>query len=168
MTSGHHVVHGGQRVHWQRHVPDALRALDALTRHDYADVFAGTAHRPPGRPLDDWIRGLVMGAPPSGRLLMRATVAVQRGVLGLRPERPSRDSVFGWKITGRGTDWLRLEAHSWFMTGELVFRVDGLDLAVATFVRYDRRLAAVIWPPVSLLHRLVGLSMLRYAVRYGI
>ena len=47
----------------------------------------------------------------------------------------------------------------------LVFKVDEVGLSVATFVRYDRRLAAFIWPPLSTVHRKVGLAMIRHALR---
>lgn len=38
-------------------------------------------------------------------------------------------------------------------------------LSFTSFVRYDRRLAAFVWPPVSLIHRQVALALVRGAAR---
>lgn len=51
------------------------------------------------------------------------------------------------------------------MTAHIVSQVDEGRRSLATFVRYDRRIAALVWPPVSILHCWVGLLILRRAVR---
>jgi hypothetical protein len=90
----------------------------------------------------------------------------QRVVLGLRLEpRSSPDHPLGWKIADRGDGWVRIEAASWFMTAHLVAKIDGRQVSAATFVRYDRRIAALVWPPVSTLHRQVGVFLIRRALR---
>ena len=58
----------------------------------------------------------------------------------------------GWKIADRGDSWIRLEAASWFLTGHVLVHVDNDQLSLASFVRYDRPLATLVWPPVSLIH----------------
>lgn len=151
---------------WHREAPASSRALATMPHPDYTDVFTGTLHAPFDMPPDRWVRGLLRTVPRHGRLFLGAVLAVQRLVLGLRlPRRPTPDGLLGWTVTGRGDDWLRLDAASPMMRGQLVFRADGRQLSVATFVRYERRRARVIWPPVSILHRAVGLALIRYAVR---
>src|SRR5207247_1749306 len=71
------------------------------------------------------------------------------------------DYVGGWKIADRGDRWIRSEAGSWFMTAHIVVQVDDGQLSVATFVRYDRPIAALVWPPLSAGHRLAMPGLLR-------
>jgi hypothetical protein len=57
-------------------------------------------------------------------------------------------------------------AHtSWFLTGHVVMHVDEGQLSLASFIRYDRWPAACVWPPVSLIHRQVALTLVRSAIR---
>src|SRR2546422_2053241 len=99
----------------------------------------------------------------SGRL--RAPVlAIQRYGLGLRLEPSDRDRFLGWKVAAQGEDWIRLQAASWFLSAEMVFKVEN-TLRVGCFVRYERRLGALVWPPASLLHRQAGLLMMRRVLR---
>ena len=46
-----------------------------------------------------------------------------------------------------------------------VVQVDDGQLSVATFVRYDRPIAALVWPPLSAGHRLAMPGLLRKTVR---
>jgi hypothetical protein len=82
-----------------------------------------------------------------------------------RVARPSPDYVGGWKIADRGDSWIRLEAASWFMTAHLVLEVDDRHLSVATFICYDRPMAALVWPPLSAAHRFLMPGLLRHTVR---
>jgi len=41
--------------------------------------------------------------------------------------------------------------------------LDPEQVSVATFIRYDRPMAAVIWPPLSIGHRLAMPGLLRLA-----
>jgi hypothetical protein len=89
-----------------------------------------------------------------------------RSFLGMRlgPSR-SPDYISGLKIAARGEDWVRIEAASWMIVAVLVFKVDEARLSWASFVRYDRRLAALVWPAGSIVHRNVGFALMRRAVR---
>jgi hypothetical protein len=51
------------------------------------------------------------------------------------------------------------------MTAHAVVQVEDLQVSVALFVRYDRPIAALIWPPVSVMHRRAVPVMLREALR---
>jgi hypothetical protein len=91
---------------------------------------------------------------------------VQRVFLGLRLKlRPSPDRILGWQIADREENWIRIEAASWFLTGHVVMHVDEGQVSLASFIRYDRRLAAFVWPPVSLIHRQVALALIRRGIQ---
>ena len=51
------------------------------------------------------------------------------------------------------------------MTAQLVLVVDDGHLSVATFIRYDRPMAALVWPPLSAGHRLLMPGLLRGTVK---
>jgi hypothetical protein len=152
-------------AHWQRNVPDAIRSHDTLVNPDYTDFFTATASKPTDKSPEEWVHAVFESAPAIVRLVVPFA---QRLVLGLRLERGSSpDHPLGWKIADRGDGWVRMEAASWFMTAHIVSQVDEGRGSLATFVRYDRRIAAFVWPPVSILHRWVGLLLMRRAVTAG-
>ncbi len=151
-------------VRWQREVPKAISSLGALANANYADIVTATIDVTPAEPeqvaratLNDLPRGLLLLVP-----------FVQRVFLGLRLKlQPSPDHLLGWKIADRGENWIRLEAASWFLTGHVVMHVDQGRISFASFIRYDRRLAAFVWPPVSLIHRRVALALVRSAIEHS-
>jgi len=150
-------------VAWQRDVPESIRSLVGLTSPDYVDLFTARTNEASEKSAEDWARVALEEAPDHLRL---AVVLAQRLVLGLRlGPRRSPDYILGWKIADRGDSWVRTEAASWMMTASLVFKVDEAELSVATSVRYDRRMAALVWPPISIVHRKVGLALMRRAQR---
>jgi hypothetical protein len=153
---------GAASARWQREVPEAIRSLGTLANADYADIVTAAIDAAPTEPeqvihetLQRMPRGLVLFIP-----------FVQRVFLGLRLKlQPSPDYLLGWKIADRGDKWIRIEAASWFLTGHVVIHVDERQISFASFIRYDRRLAAFVWPPVSLIHRQVALALVRSAVQ---
>jgi len=158
-------------VAWQRNVPAAVRRHDSFDHHDYADVFTAITPAASQRSPEEWVR-LMLDDPSLGvRAVVLIAAVAQRLFLGFPLEAPGgqrhqpHSSIFGWRITARGHDWIRLEAASRLMSGHLVLQCGDERLSLATFVRYERRLARLIWPPVSLLHRQVGLFLMRHAVR---
>lgn len=144
----------------QRNVPEAIRSLSTLAPPDYVDLFTVTTSGAAGRSPEQWARaGLEDAAGLQGQFVWRV-------LLGLRLERrPSQGHVAGWKIADRGGNWLRLEAASWFLTAHVVVQVDDGQSSVATFIRYDRPIAAFIWPPLSAFHRKAMPGLLRHAAR---
>ncbi|HEY3959109.1 MAG TPA: hypothetical protein VGL68_01210 [Solirubrobacteraceae bacterium] len=151
-------------VHWQRDVPAKIRALGTLADADYSDIVTGNVSGLSSRTPEAWVRTGLMGVP---RGLLFFIPLVQRVFLGLRLKlRPSPDRLLGWKIAARGESWMRIEASSWFLTGHVVMHVDDDgQLSFATFVRYDRLPAAIVWPAISLIHRQVALALVRSATR---
>jgi hypothetical protein len=141
-------------------VPAAIRAVDTLASPDYVDSFTATASGASEKSPEEWAR-VVLEDTPTGRsapLLWR--------LLGLRlGPRPSPEYVQGWKIADRGDDWIRLEVTSRFLTAHAVVHVDDGHVSIALFVRYDRAIAAIVWPPVSVMHRRAVPVMLHQAVR---
>ena len=87
--------------------------------------------------------------------------------LGLRfGPRSSPEHVFGWAIIDRAPDSITIESRSWLLTSRLLFRVEDARASVSTFVRYNRQIAKVIWPPVSILHRQILPRLLRRAAAH--
>jgi hypothetical protein len=153
---------GTSTVRWRREVPEAIRSLGALANADYADIVTATVDETPTDP-DQSVQAMLKTLP---RGLVVFIPFVQRVFLGLRLKlRPSPDHLLGWKIAERGENWIRIEAASWFLTGHVVMHVDEGVLSFASFIRYDRRLAAFVWPPISLIHRQVALALVRSATR---
>ena len=147
-------------VFQQPHAPRAIRSLSTLASPDYVDFFTITTDGAAGGSPEQWARAAVEDAAGlAGQFVWRV-------LCGLRLERRlSPDSIGGWKIADRGDSWIRLEAVSWFMTTQIVIQVDDAQLSVATFIRYDRPMAALAWPPLSAGHRLAMPGLLRQTVR---
>ncbi|MFD5203672.1 hypothetical protein ACFWM7_26795 [Streptomyces sp. NPDC058375] len=139
-------------------IPAATRALSSLSRIDYADVFTLSGDVGTNATAEQWARAMFGDVPsPTERLIWR-------GLLGLRLSRGrSPETVAGWRITGRGEDWIRLEAASWFLTNNLVVQAADGRVSLGTFLRYDRPPARAVWSPLSAVHRLLAPGLLRDA-----
>jgi hypothetical protein len=48
---------------------------------------------------------------------------------------------------------------------EAIRSLGARELSFASFIRYDRRPAEYVWPPISLIHRQVALALVRSAIR---
>ena len=85
-----------------------------------------------------------------------------RFVLGRKlGPRPSPEHILGWQIVDRSADEVVCHLRSGFLDAYNSFtRVDD-RLVWSTFVAYERPIARLIWPPVSLLHR----PLVRYGLR---
>jgi hypothetical protein len=115
------------------------------------------------RSAEQWAREAWEGAPAPLRWFM---LAGWRLVLGLRlGPRSSRDHILGWGITAQSPDETVCQLSSPFLSASNIFRRVGGRLVWSTYVTYDRPIARVIWPPVSLLHRPLVRIALRRAAR---
>jgi hypothetical protein len=141
----------------KHNIPESARALSSLPDMDYADQF--TISTDADATPEQWARAMFGDVPSVAELL------IWRGLLGLRL-RPGRSSatVAGWRIGDRGDDWIRLEAASWFLTGNLVVQTANGRVSLGTFLHYDRRLGHGVWPPLSAIHRRLVPGVLRDAV----
>jgi hypothetical protein len=141
-------------------LPEAIRSRDTLADPDYADLITVRTGEVTDKSPEEWARAALEDT-PTGRSAPRLW-----RLLGVRlGPRPSPDYVQGWKIAERGDDWIRIEATSWLMTAHAVVQVEDLQVSVALFVRYDRPIAALIWPPVSVVHRRAVPVILRQALK---
>jgi len=131
-------------------VPEPIRSLHGLDHFDYVDLFTLQTTADSDWSADQWARAVLEEGPAARRfgfLPWRALLVLRLG--------PSRTPsyVHGWKIAARDEDWIRLEAASWLMTCNAVVHLQGCQVSVALFVRYDNRAAAAWWPMWSRVHR---------------
>jgi len=142
-----------------RNVSASIRSLSNLETFDYLDVFTAATSGEHERSPEYWARALEDAAGIGGQFVWRV-------VLGLRLAwRASPDHIGGWRVAGRGEDWITLEAASWFMTANIALYVEEDRLSAATIIRYDRPVAAWTWRLVSILHRHAMPGLLRHAWR---
>jgi hypothetical protein len=129
--------------------------------HDFACAYAVVIAPDDNRSSEQWARAVWEEAPAPLRWFM---LAGWRLVLGFRlGPRDSPDHVLGWRIVDRGPDETVCQLRSGFLNAHNTFRkVDG-TFVWSTFVTYERPMARVIWPPVSLAHRLLVRIALRRA-----
>ena len=134
-----------------RELTDDLAAISNLDRIDYIDVATlATAAR---ASAEEWARAIVERAAGfPAEIFWRA--------IGLRMAwPPTRDTVGGWRIVGRGDDWIVGEAASRLFTANAVCRVDDGSVSLALLARYDRPLARLVAPPITAFHR-AGIPLL--------
>jgi hypothetical protein len=137
-------------------IPGSVRALSSLPDIDYADQF--TLCTDADATPEQWARAMFGDVPSIAELL------IWRGLLGLRLS-PGRSpaTVAGWQIGEHGEDWIRLEAASWVLTGNLLVQTADGRVSLGTFLHYDRRLGHGVWPPLSAIHRRLVPGLLRDA-----
>jgi hypothetical protein len=136
-------------------IPESVSALSSLPGIDYADQF--TLFTQTDVPPEQWARAMF------GDVLSIAELLIWRGLLGLRLSRGrSPATVAGWRIGDRGDDWIRLEAASWFLTGNLLVQTADGRVSLSTFLHYDRCLGQAVWPPLSAVHRRLVPRLLRH------
>jgi hypothetical protein len=137
-------------------VPESVRALSSVPDVDYVDHF--TLATDTDATPEQWARAMFGDVPSIAEQL------IWRGLLQLRlsPGR-SPDTVAGWRIGGRGPDWIRLEAASWFLTGNLLVTTGHGRVSMTTVLRYERSLGRRVWPPLSAFHRRLVPGVLRGA-----
>jgi hypothetical protein len=133
------------------------RSASSLPDADYADAFSLVTNVVASP--EEWARAMFGDVPsPAERFIWR-------GLLGIRLSRgTSPHTVAGWQIAERSEQWIRLEAGSWFLSANLVVRTTNGRVSLATFIRYDRGVGRIVWPPLSAVHRRLTPRVLRAAV----
>ena len=131
-------------------------------RPDFACAYEVDIATGDDRTSERWARNAWEGASAPLRWFM---LVGWRLVLGLRlGPRTSPDHILGWQITDRTPNRTVCQLSSPFLRASNTFCQEGGRLVWSTEVIYDRGIARVIWPPVSLLHRpLVRLALQRAA-----
>lgn len=131
-----------------------VAALDA----DFACAYEVAVAPADGRSAEEWARAAWEGASAPLRWVI---VAGWRLVLGLRlGPRGSPDHILGWRIVERPVDEVVCQASGVLTAINAFRRVDG-RFVWSTFARYEGRSGRLIWPPVSVLHRLLVRVALR-------
>jgi hypothetical protein len=141
-----------------RGVTASARALTSLPDIGYADrcTLVTDVDATP----EQWARAMFGDVPSAAERF------IWRGLLGLRlAPVPSPDTVAGWRVGGRGGDWIRLEAASWSLRGNLVVQTAGRRVSLTTCLQYDRWWGRLVWPPLSAVHRHLVPTVLRDADR---
>ncbi|AFT98813.1 hypothetical protein [Nocardia brasiliensis] len=137
-------------------IPASLRALGTLADADYLDAFTLSTNAGPKWSPDQWAHAAFEDVAGLGGQF------IWRVLLGMRLAwRRSSAHIAGWRIVGHGDDWIRLEAHSWMLVGQLVIRLKDHQVTLLTIIRYDRPLAATIWQRLSVKHRGLAPGLLR-------
>jgi hypothetical protein len=124
--------------------PAEVRARSAFPAPDYLDHFVLDVDGG-SRDAEQWAR--VMFEHVGGQGAQR----IWRG-LGLRLT-PSPGNVAGWRVDGRGDDWIRLHATTWWGRGELVVHRGPSSVSLTTAMAYDSPAGRAVWGPTSAVHR---------------
>jgi hypothetical protein len=141
-------------------VPERVRALTSLPDPDYVDLFTVETPAATDHSAEAWARAILEQAPLSRRNARRFW-----RLLGLRlGPRGSPDHVQGWKIAGRGDNWLRFETASWYLTAQAVCLVEPGQVSLSLSARFDRPPAALVWSRVAGPHQRAVPVMLHQAV----
>jgi hypothetical protein len=142
-------------------LPDEIRALRALPDADFTYACRIDPVAADGRTAEQWARAVFEGAP---RLVRLSIVGGWIAGLGLRlGSTRSAQYVLGWTIEASSPDVVILGVRSFMLTARVVVRVSPSEVVHATLVRYDRRLARLVWPAAAVIHRLLVPHLLQHA-----
>jgi hypothetical protein len=89
---------------------------------------------------------------------------IWHGLLRLRlAPSSSRDTVAGWRIAASERDWIRLEAESRLLSGNLIVSTGDGRVALTTCIGYRHRVGKVVWATLAPIHRRLAPSLMRTA-----
>lgn len=144
--------------------PPPGSAIDAAG-HDFVCAYEIPVPAGDERSSEEWARAVWEGAPAPLRWFM---IVGWRFVLRLRlGPRHSQDHILGWRIVDSDADETVCRLGSRSLEACNVFRRAEGTFVWSTFVSYERPAARVIWPPVSLIHRLLVRVSLRRGAHAG-
>ncbi|MEV0032145.1 hypothetical protein [Nocardia sp. NPDC050793] len=145
-------------VFQQHEIPDSILSRATVADPDYIDLFTLVIGDAADWSPEQWARAAFEDvAGLQGQFIWRV-------LLGMRLAwRRSPERVAGWRIAGRGDNWITLAAPSWMLTGNLVIHIEDERLSLATIVDYDRVIARRVWTPLSAVHRSLAPGLLRDA-----
>jgi hypothetical protein len=131
-------------------VPKGILAVDTLANPGYTCAFRLTSPSAKTRSAEEWLRGIMEGAPPPMRWFI---LAGWIGALRLRlGPRPSPDHVIGWKILSATRTEVVIGVEGATLSAHQVVQVNDGEVIHATIVRYDRRFARVLWAVAAPIH----------------
>jgi hypothetical protein len=130
-----------------------IGARHDLSAADFAYACQLELDAPTTQSAEVWARAVFEGAP---RLLRWFIVSGWIAGLGLRlGPRRSRRYVLGWSVVSNTPEVIVLGVGSFMLTARLVVRVTESTVVHATFVRYERAPARIVWPVAAVIHRRV-------------
>jgi len=142
-------------------MPDEIDARQDLVPANFSYACELTLDTATAQSAEQWARGVFEGAP---RLLRWFIVTGWIVGLGLRlAPRRSRSHVLGWNIVSNSPEVIVLGVESFMLTARVVVRVRESTVVHATFVRYERAPARIVWPIAAVVHRRVIPFLLRNA-----
>lgn len=126
---------------------------------DYVDAFKASTPNALGRPPETWARLVLEGASLPTRTFLRVGWRFGLGFPLVR-----RNSVLGWPVVAKATDWVVLQQQSWLFGVALIMRAIDGELTWATRVKYRSPLAPAAWWVVGVIHRRFAPRALQRAV----
>ena len=139
-------------------VSGSVATLSSLPRLDYADRF--TLSTDADATPEQWARAMFGDVPGV------AGWSIWRGVLGLRLSRGRPPAtVAGWRVGGRGEDWIRLETASSSLGANLIVQTAEGRVSLTTCLDQGRRRDELVWHRLSAVHRRLVPRVLRDAER---
>jgi hypothetical protein len=133
--------------------------------YDYSDSFAAETATEDDLSPEQLARTVFEGAPRPVRWFL--LVGFRYGLNLRLASRTSPEHVLGWAIIDRQANSITIESRSWYLTSRLLFQTEEARVKLSTYVRYDRPIAKVLWPPVSILHRQILPRLLRHAASHA-
>jgi hypothetical protein len=132
-------------------VSEQTRAVDTLAEPHYAAAWEVTIADGDARSAEQWARATFEDGPQALRAFI---VAGWTGGLGFRlGPRPSPDHVLGWRIVTAAPDLIILSVQSALLgAAHIVLQVESSRVVLASFVRYEKRMARPIWSAVQPVH----------------
>ena len=147
-------------------MPEEIDARHELVPANFAYACQLDLDMDTAQSAEYWARAVFEGAPRSLRWFI---VTGWIAGLGLRlGPRRSRSYVLGWNIVSNTPEVIVLGVESFMLTARLVVRVRESTVVHATFVRYERAPARIIWPIAAIVHRRVIPFLLRYAATQAV
>jgi hypothetical protein len=128
-----------------------IRALDTLVEPHYAAAWEVAFADGDARSAEQWARATFEDGP---RALRAFIVAGWTAGLGFQlGPRPSPDHVLGWTIVTAAPDLIILSVRAALLgTAHIVLRVENARVVLASFVRYEKRMARPLWSVVQPVH----------------
>jgi len=134
------------------------RILERADWHWAYDVASAS-----GRPAEWWARAVFEDGPRALRwFVLFGWVVVLRLRLG---PRNGDGYILGWRIESNEAGRTVLGTEAAVLAARLVITTGAERVTHATFLRYDRRRARVVWPLIAWLHKLIIGFLMRRAAK---
>jgi hypothetical protein len=131
-------------------VPERILAVETFADPSYTCAFEIAAPATSTRSAEDWLRGIMEGAPrPMQWFILAGWVTALRLRLG---PRPSPDHVLGWKILSASPTEIVIGVAGCLLSAHQVVEVQDGSAVHATIVRYKRPAARALWGMAAPIH----------------